>query len=80
MVSIRGTLSLEDCVTDFMCEPVDLDEWIEEVKEEDSREQPRSFSDRVPEVKPASRFHAPVPGAAGTAPPPRTVCLRNSCV
>ena len=31
VVSIRGTLSLEDCGTDFMCEPVDLDEWIKEV-------------------------------------------------
>lgn len=47
-------------MTDFMCEPVDLDEWIKEIKEEDSREQPRSFSDRVPEVKAASRFHAPM--------------------
>ncbi|KAL0029095.1 hypothetical protein WJX77_006448 [Trebouxia sp. C0004] len=52
VVSVRGTLSLEDCVTDFLCEPVDLDEWIKEV---DSSHAPRSFQDRVPEVKPATR-------------------------
>lgn len=53
VVSIRGTLSLEDCVTDFMCEPVDLDDWI---KEMDSSQGSKSFSDRVPEVKPASKL------------------------
>ena len=54
VVSIRGTLSLEDCVTDFMCEPVDLDDWIKEV---DSSNQPTSFSQRVPDVKPASKTY-----------------------
>lgn len=52
VVSIRGTLSLEDCVTDFMCEPVDLDEWIKEI---DTSHGPRSFSDRIPEVKAATQ-------------------------
>lgn len=52
VLSIRGTLSLEDCVTDFMCEPVDLDDWIKEV---DNAATPRSFSDRIPEVKAASK-------------------------
>ncbi len=28
VVSVRGTLSLEDCVTDFLCELVDLDEYL----------------------------------------------------
>ena len=28
MISIRGTLSLEDCLTDFMCEPAELDDWL----------------------------------------------------
>jgi len=28
VVSIRGTLSLKDCLTDFMCEPADLNEWM----------------------------------------------------
>lgn len=54
VVSIRGTLSLEDCVTDFMCEPVDLDDWIKEI---DTSHQPTSFSQRVPDVKPASKTH-----------------------
>lgn len=53
-MSIRGTLSLEDCVTDFMCEPVDLDDWIKEI---DSSQQPKSFSQRVPDVKPASKTY-----------------------
>lgn len=39
-------------MTDFMCEPVDLDEWIKEV---DSSTQPKSFAQRVPDVKPASK-------------------------
>ncbi|KAL3156144.1 hypothetical protein ABBQ32_012435 [Trebouxia sp. C0010 RCD-2024] len=61
VVSIRGTLSLEDCVTDFMCEPVDLDEWIKEV---DSSSQPKSFAQRVPDVKPATR-HTKASGHSG---------------
>ena len=56
VVSIRGTLSLEDCVTDFMCEPVSLDDWIKEVE---SANQPNSFSQRVPPVKPASKPYIP---------------------
>lgn len=72
MVSVRGTLSLEDCVTDFLCEPVDLDEWIKEV---DSSREPRSFQDRVPEVKPASKLSVhPIPCAMFPAVP---VLLRS---
>ena len=40
-------------MTDFMCEPVDLDDWIKEV---DSSHQPKSFSQRVPPVKAASKL------------------------
>ena len=72
VVSVRGTLSLEDCVTDFLCEPVDLDEWIKEV---DSSQEPRSFQDRVPEVKPASKLSMhPIPCAML---PPVPVLLRG---
>ena len=53
VLSVRGTLSLEDCVTDFMCEPVDLDEWIKEVKQEGT---PMSFNDRLPQVKAAGEY------------------------
>lgn len=28
VIAIRGTLSLEDCITDFMCEPAEMDEWL----------------------------------------------------
>ena len=28
MIAIRGTLSAEDLITDFMCEPADMDEWM----------------------------------------------------
>ena len=28
MISIRGTLSMDDLITDFMCEPADMDDWI----------------------------------------------------
>ena len=30
VLGIRGTLSLDDCLTDFMCEPADMDAWIRE--------------------------------------------------
>lgn len=32
VIAIRGTLSLDDCLTDFMCEPADLEEWIASAK------------------------------------------------
>lgn len=32
VLAIRGTLSLDDCLTDFMCEPADLEEWIVSAK------------------------------------------------
>ena len=28
MIAIRGTLSAEDLITDFMCEPADMDDWM----------------------------------------------------
>ncbi len=28
MISIRGTLSMDDCLTDFMCEPAEMDSWL----------------------------------------------------
>ena len=28
MISIRGTLSADDLITDFMCEPADMDDWM----------------------------------------------------
>jgi hypothetical protein len=28
VIAIRGTLSFEDCVTDFMCEPAEMDDWL----------------------------------------------------
>ena len=28
VISIRGTLSADDLITDFMCEPADMDEWM----------------------------------------------------
>ena len=29
VLAIRGTLSLEDLITDFLCEPAALDDWIQ---------------------------------------------------
>ena len=79
VVSIRGTLSLEDCVTDFMCEPVDLDEWIKEV---DASQGDRSFSDRIPDVKPASaQLFSPALCLVCMLVPPKKVtnlCLEDS--
>ena len=31
VLGIRGTLSLDDCLTDFLCEPADIDEWISDM-------------------------------------------------
>ena len=28
VIAIRGTLSAEDLITDFMCEPADMDDWM----------------------------------------------------
>ena len=28
VISIRGTLSMDDCLTDFMCEPAEMDSWL----------------------------------------------------
>lgn len=28
VIAIRGTLSADDLITDFMCEPADMDEWM----------------------------------------------------
>lgn len=28
VIAIRGTLSMEDLVTDFMCEPAEMDDWL----------------------------------------------------
>ena len=28
VISIRGTLSADDLITDFMCEPADMDDWM----------------------------------------------------
>lgn len=39
-------------MTDFMCEPVDLDEWIKEVKQDTT---PISFNDSLPQVKAAGK-------------------------
>lgn len=52
VLSIRGTLSLEDCMTDFLCEPAALNEWIESGPKSDSR---RSFDEAPPAVQLASR-------------------------
>ena len=32
VIAIRGTLSLDDCLTDFLCEPADLEAWIVSAK------------------------------------------------
>ena len=32
VLAIRGTLSLEDVLTDFLCEPADVEEWIVSAK------------------------------------------------
>ncbi|CAK0786854.1 hypothetical protein CVIRNUC_010068 [Coccomyxa viridis] len=31
VISIRGTLSADDLITDFMCEPADMDDWMSTV-------------------------------------------------
>ena len=51
VVSIRGTLSLEDCLTDFMCEPADINDWMTSAPSSGRA----SFDDDTPEVQLASR-------------------------
>lgn len=51
MLSIRGTLSLEDCITDFLCEPAVLDDWIKEVG--NSGASGASFEECAPPVQKA---------------------------
>jgi hypothetical protein len=58
VVSIRGTLSLEDCLTDFMCEPADLSDWMNSAPSGaavwnggDSR----GFDEATPDIQLASR-------------------------
>ena len=52
VIAIRGTLSLEDCLTDFMCEPAALNDWIAGAPGSDN---PSSFDDDTPTVQLASR-------------------------
>ncbi|KAK9805494.1 hypothetical protein WJX72_001323 [[Myrmecia] bisecta] len=52
VIAIRGTLSLEDCLTDALCEPAELDDWIKEVHQGSG---PRSFDSEVPPVQAADR-------------------------
>lgn len=54
VVSIRGTLSLEDCLTDFMCEPADINEWMTAAPSSELG-RASSFTDDTPEVQLASR-------------------------
>eukprot|EP00891_Asterochloris_glomerata_P009487 jgi/Astpho2/9487/fgenesh1_pg.00145_%23_78_t len=53
VLSIRGTLSLEDCITDFLCEPAVLDDWIKEVG--NSGASGASFEECAPPVQKADR-------------------------
>ena len=52
MLAIRGTLSLEDCLTDFMCEPAELNNWISGAP---GGYNPPSFEDDAPAVQLAQR-------------------------
>ena len=53
VLSIRGTLSLEDCMTDFLCEPASLNEWIAGI--DGNKDTPKSFNEEAPAVQLASR-------------------------
>ncbi|KAK9802679.1 hypothetical protein WJX73_004994 [Symbiochloris irregularis] len=48
VLAIRGTLSLDDCLTDFMCEPADLEEWIVSAQPGGLRELGRQSKDARP--------------------------------
>ena len=63
VLAIRGTLSFEDALTDLLCEPAGLDEWIREMPSQDGP--PASFGSSPPPVQPAGeKSHA---------------CLTRSC-
>jgi len=57
VVCIRGTLSLDDCLTDAMCEPAEIDDWLAVVDGGDGT--------------PVDGAGA-APGAAADGPPPDT--------
>ena len=70
MLSIRGTLSLEDCITDFLCEPAILDDWIKEVGT--SGASGASFEECAPPVQKAGE-----PGWQGCLPPSASVDVQG---
>ncbi|KAK9867697.1 hypothetical protein WJX84_009670 [Apatococcus fuscideae] len=51
VLAIRGTLSFEDALTDLLCKPAGLDEWIREMPSQDGP--PASFGSSPPPVQPA---------------------------
>ena len=65
VAAIRGTLSLEDCLTDLLCEPAELDEWIRHVPGPGPS---RSFSGASPPVSPVGA--PPVQNVKSPAPMP----------
>ncbi|KAK9847646.1 hypothetical protein WJX84_000251 [Apatococcus fuscideae] len=52
VLAIRGTLSLEDCLTDLLCEPAELDAWL---KQAHGPGPSSSFSGSSPPVSPVGR-------------------------
>ena len=56
VLAIRGTLSLEDCLTDLLCEPAELDAWL---KQAHGPGPSRSFSGASPPLSPVGEDLSP---------------------